>query len=130
MSNSDESKCPSLPVVFFPENELLAPRDLRKFGWRLAKGMEYRLYSLAEIPELVKEGKILPIKKRPVSEEYVWQPGDDIPAQLAILGTAKRSKYLRAMLKRCTITLSWDEAGNRPKIAISQIATKDETNHP
>jgi hypothetical protein len=92
--------------------------------------MEYRLYSRAELPELIKDGKLLPIKKNAPAEKYVWQPGDEIPAQLAILGTAKRSRYLREMLKRYTITLSWDEVLNRPRIAVSRIAPKDESNHP
>lgn len=129
MSNNEE-EYPPLPNPFFPDDMRLPPLKMREYGYRLAKGMPYRLYSYTEFKEMIKDGRALPIKKKPPAEKYVWQPGDDIPAQLAILGTAKRSKYLREMLKRYTITLSWDEVHNRPKIAISPLTPKDESNHP
>lgn len=129
-SKNNEEEYEPIPNPFFPDDLMLPPRKMREYGYRLAKGMPYRLYSLTEFKELIKDGRALPIKKRPTSEKYVYLPGDEIPAQIALLNTAKRSRYVREMLKRNIVTLSWDEEHNRPKISYSKIATKDETNHP
>jgi len=60
-----KKKYPPFPPVFFEDNEMLAPRELRKYGYRLKKGMTYRLYSLSEIKDRIKEGSIVPLKELP-----------------------------------------------------------------
>jgi hypothetical protein len=64
MEDDKKNEFPPFPKVFFEDLEMYAPRDLKKFGYQLKRGMSYRLYSGAEIKDRIKEGTIVPIKKR------------------------------------------------------------------
>jgi hypothetical protein len=54
-----------LSNFFFPDDVMYAPTDLKKYGYRLKRGEPYRLYSATEVRELVKAGKVVPLKTRP-----------------------------------------------------------------
>lgn len=64
MADKDEKGSPSVPNVFFDDLEMYAPRDIKKLGYQLTKGMSYRLYSGAEIRDRIKDGTIIPLKER------------------------------------------------------------------
>ena len=72
-----EKKWPPSQNVFFPELMNLAPRDLRKYGYRITRGMEYRLYTMTEIDRLIEEGKIVPIKEKS-NKPDIFEPGDEL----------------------------------------------------
>jgi len=86
--------------------------------------MEYRLYTMTEIDKLIEEGKIVPIKEKSDKPD-IFEPGDEIQAQLALIRTAKRNRYIRTTLQKYSITLSWDEERNRPAINIIRVQAKE-----
>jgi hypothetical protein len=118
MENKDDKGSSLSLTEFFEANEMYAPRDMKKLGYRLKKGMPYRPYSMTEIKKLIAEGKIVPIAPKPIQPD-VEQVDDHIKAQLALYGVAKRNPAVRRFLKGHTITLSWDEARNRPALEIN-----------
>ncbi|MBE3112538.1 MAG: hypothetical protein IMZ46_18850, partial [Acidobacteria bacterium] len=94
-----EKKWPPSQSVFFPELEKLAPRDLRKYGYRLTRGID----------KLIKEGKIVPIKEKSSKPDDKYEPGDELQAQFALRRVTMRNRYVRVTLKKYAITISWDE---------------------
>jgi hypothetical protein len=66
------AKASPLSNFFFPDGVMYAPSDLKKYGLRLKRGEQYRLYSAIEVRELVKAGRIVPMAGvKPVIEEKV-----------------------------------------------------------
>ncbi len=55
---------PPFPRVFFEEEEWLTVCEIRRHGFRLGRGVEYRVYSLVEIRAMIKDGSLLPVKPR------------------------------------------------------------------
>lgn len=118
-----EKKWPPSQSVFFPELKKLTPRDLRKYGYRITRGMEYRLYTMTEIDKLIEEGKIVLIKEKS-NKPDIYEPGDELQAQLALRRSAIRNRYVRTTLKKYTITISWDEEMNRPHFDLNPVVHK------
>ena len=119
-----EKKWPPSQSVFFPELENLAPRDIKKYGYRLTRGMEYRLYSRPEIDKLIEEGKIVPIKEKSSKPDDKYEPGDELQGQFALRRVAMRNRYVRVTLKKYMITISWDEENNRPRFGLNPVIPK------
>ena len=65
MENKNKNEYPPFPNVFFEDLEMYAPLDIKKYGYQLKPGMSYRLYSGAEIRDRIKDGTVIPLKKRP-----------------------------------------------------------------
>jgi hypothetical protein len=100
----EERMWPPFPNVFSPDAEMLTPRDIRKYGYRLKRGMTYRLYSLAEIRDRIKDGTIVPIKggpKKPVFEETRKPPvpPPSVPKETPEERAAKMSEFRKKMDK-------------------------------
>ncbi|MEN6560209.1 MAG: hypothetical protein ABFD52_05500 [Acidobacteriota bacterium] len=127
MTEKKENDYPPFPNVFFEDEELFTPIQLRKYGYRIKRepGLGYRLYSLAEITKLIAEGKIVKITPKSTRPD-LYEPGDELQAQLTLYRTAKQNRYVRTTLKQYTITISWDKERNRPRLAlIPLVARKD-----
>jgi hypothetical protein len=122
MSEKDESVYPPFPNVFFEDHHNLTPSQLRKHGYRIKRepGLGYRLYSLSEIKKLIAEGKIVKIKPITTRPD-IYEPGDELQAQLALIRSAKRNHYIRTTLKKYSIMISWDEEMNRPKLSLVRV---------
>lgn len=73
-------KASLLSDIFFPDDVMYAPSDLKEHGYRLKLLEPYRLYSATEVKELIKEGKIVPMAGvKPVVEEKVSAPANATP---------------------------------------------------
>ena len=89
MTEKKETDYPPFPNVFFEDEELFTPIQLRKYGYRIKRepGLGYRLYSLAEIKKLIAEGKIVKITPKSTRPDQ-YEPGDELQAQLTLYRTA------------------------------------------
>lgn len=56
---------PPFPKVFFEDDEWLAPGQLKKYGYRLKRGMPYRLYSMTEIKKMIEDGRVVRVEAGP-----------------------------------------------------------------
>ena len=122
MTEKKDTDYPPFPNVFFEDEELFTPIQLRKYGYRIKRepGLGYRLYSLTEIKKLIAEGKIVKITPKSTRPDQ-YEPGDELQAQLTLYRTAKQNRYVRTTLKQYTITISWDEERNRPRLNLLRI---------
>lgn len=68
--------------MIFEDDEPLTPRQLRKYGYQLKRGWEYRLYSLSEVKKMIEDGSVVPLKKRPKKvkkqKEVILLPSRDL----------------------------------------------------
>jgi hypothetical protein len=99
VENKNDKGSPSVPNVFFDDLEMYAPRDIKKLGYQLKKGMSYRLYSGAEIRDRIKDGTIVPLKARPTKakkavEEVVAPRAIPAPAPAPSLTDEERKASL------------------------------------
>jgi hypothetical protein len=69
---------------------------------------------------LIAEGKIVKITPKSTRPDQ-YEPGDELQAQLTLYRTAKQNSYVKTTLKQYTITISWDEEKNRPRLDLVRI---------
>jgi hypothetical protein len=117
MENINREGWEPFPTVIMEDEWPFVPSQIRKHGYRLTRGMEYRPYTMTEIRKYIAEGKMVPIQRRPF-EPDVEQGDDYLKAQTALINSATRNHALRRYLKTHTITLSWDNERNRPALDI------------
>ena len=72
---------------------------------------------------MIAEGKIVKITPKSTRPD-LYEPGDELQAQLTLYRTAKQNRYVRTTLKQFTITISWDEEKYRPRLALVPVTAR------
>jgi hypothetical protein len=85
--------------VFFEDDEPLTPGQVKKYGYRLIKGIGNRLISLAELKEMI--------------------------AELALEIFLQRNLYVQRVLRDNSVTLWWDEKFRSPRFKITPNQKQD-----
>lgn len=144
MENNKAREWPPFPNVIFEDDEPLTPRQLRKYGYQLKRGSEYRLYSLSEIKKMIMDGRVVPIKKRPKKakkhKEVILPPWCDLRTitpeenkeamhrlrmKIALVMTTDNlqklaEKYLlQEVLEEYDVTVSWDDEKKKVVVVTS-----------
>jgi hypothetical protein len=122
---------PPLPNVFFEDDELLTPGQVKKYGYRLIKGVGYRLISLAELKEMIKDGRAVPLGHKPTCAETERAIAKLNPsscqyqAELALETFLQRNLYVQQVLRNNSISLWWDGDRNFPRFKIAANQKQD-----
>jgi hypothetical protein len=117
--------------VFFEDDEPLTPGQVKKYGYRLIKGIGNRLISLAELKEMINDGRAVPLGHKPTCEETEQAIAKLDPsscqyqAELALEIFLQRNLYVQRVLRDNSVTLWWDEKFRSPRFKITPNQKQD-----
>ena len=136
---NNEQEYEPLPNPFFPDLMMLPPRKMMKYGYKLIKGAEYRLYSITEFKQMIEDGRVIRIGHKPTRQELERAIEKLEPhcclyqAELALEAFLQRNLYVQRVLKTNTVKI-WSEGRiGWPRFSITpnqEQDAQDESNHP